>query len=84
MKISVKTKPCSKEEKIEKIPQSGFAFLGGDDIESYKVWVKDKPENGEANEAVIRVLAKHFGVHRSNVRLIIGEHSSQKIFEVSV
>lgn len=82
MKISVKAKPCSKMEKVEKIPQSGFAFAENEP-ECYKVWVKEKPENGEANEAVVRALAEHFGVRKSDVRLVIGGQSSQKIFEIN-
>ena len=82
MKISVKVKPCAKEERIEKIAQSGFSF--SDQIDQYKVWVKEKPEHGEANDAVIKVLATYFHVSTAHVTCVIGKHSGQKIFSIDI
>lgn len=75
MTITVKTKPSAKEEKIEKIDQNSNA---------YKVWVKEKPEDGKANEAVIRVLSKHFKVPSSHIKLLVGKRSGQKVFELQI
>ena len=83
MKILVKAKPYSKEEKVEKIPQEGFDFLA-DKMDTYKVWIKEVPEDGKANDAVVRMLAKYFNVNKRDVRLLVGSTNRDKIFEVNV
>jgi hypothetical protein len=71
MKIFVKTKPNSKEGKIEKISENSFI-----------VWIKEPPRKGLANEAVIKVLAKYFDTNLSKIKLISGFRSREKIFEI--
>ncbi|NQU74470.1 MAG: DUF167 domain-containing protein [Candidatus Omnitrophica bacterium] len=71
MKISVKLKPSAKQERIEKLEENNFL-----------VWVKEKPVEGKANEALIKILSEHFGVSRSRVSLLKGKTSRQKIFEI--
>ncbi len=73
MKISVKAKTGSSREKVEKI-----------DDNSYAVWVRAKPADGKANEAVIKALAGHFDIAKSKVSLVKGHTSKQKIFEIDV
>jgi uncharacterized protein (TIGR00251 family) len=41
------------------------------------------PVDGAANDALQRALADHFGVSRSQVRLIAGEKSRRKVVELS-
>ena len=71
MKILVKVKPNAKQERIEKTGENTFS-----------VWVKEKPQEGKANQAVIKILSDYFGVARSNVVLLKGQTSKQKFFEV--
>lgn len=71
MLIKVKTLPCSKEE--------GIVKLGED---SFRVSVKEKPENGLANVRAKELLAFYFGVPARKVHLIKGAHESHKIFEI--
>jgi len=71
MKISVKVKPNARQEKIEKIGNRDFL-----------IWVKEKPQEGKANKAVIAILAGYFGVSKSEVILLKGQTSKEKIFEV--
>ncbi len=59
MKFFVKVKPSAKQEKIEKIDKNTFA-----------VSIKESPDRGRANEALIKALAKYFGVSKSNVKSI--------------
>jgi len=84
MRILVKAKPRSKVEKVERVGQPTLD-LGGKKTELvvYKVSVKEPPVDGRANEAVVKALAKYFDVAISNVRLVSGETSRQKIFEIS-
>jgi hypothetical protein len=71
MKISVRVKPNAKQDKIEKVNESYFL-----------IWVKEKPQEGKANKAVIKVLAEYFDVPQSAVVLLKGQSSKEKIFEV--
>ena len=85
MKITVKAKPGSKEEKVEKVTQPSFDFA--DDIQKeivYKVWVTEPPEDGKANEAIIKALAKHFDIKRIHVRLLLGANSRVKVFDIEI
>lgn len=72
MRISVKVKANTNREKIEKVDDANFL-----------VWIKEKPVEGRANEAVIKALAEYFGVAKSSVALIKGQTSRQKIFEIN-
>lgn len=48
----------------------------------YKVHVHAPPVDGAANEEVIEVLADHFGVRKSAVRIVLGQQSTRKVAEV--
>jgi len=71
MKIFIKVKPKAKEEKVEKI----------DDV-NFKVFVKQPPEKGRANYAIIRVLADYFNVNQSKIQIVSGSTSKVKIIEI--
>ena len=71
MKISVRVKPNAKQEKTEKIGERDFS-----------VWVKEKPQEGKANRAVIKALAEYFGIPQADVALVKGQSSREKIFEI--
>lgn len=71
MKIYIKTKPQSKEIKVEKI-----------DDTHYVVSVKEPPEKGKANEGVRRALAEYFGVSKSMVEILAGHVAKTKIVEI--
>jgi len=72
MKIFVKVKPKAKEEKVQKIDGINF-----------KVWVRELPEKGKANRAVIKSLADYFKVSQSNIKIISGSASRLKIIEIT-
>jgi uncharacterized protein (TIGR00251 family) len=71
MKIHVKVKPNSRTEEVI---QEGDSFM---------LKVKQPPKQGKANEAVIRLLAEHFGVPQSQVRILSGFKSKNKVVEVA-
>jgi len=71
MKINVKAKPGVKEEKIEQIDEGSFIIS-----------VKELPVQGRANAAIARVLANYFKVPVSQIKLISGFSSKQKVFEI--
>lgn len=45
-----------------------------------KVHITTAPENGKANEAVIKLLSKHFGVPKSRIEIIRGNTVRDKTF----
>jgi hypothetical protein len=47
-----------------------------------KARVRAVPEDGKANKALIELVARHFGVAKSAVRLISGETSRKKILRI--
>ena len=71
MKIFVKAKPSSREEKVEKT----------DDL-NYVVSVKEPPIKGKANEAIRNALAVYFKVGSSKVKIISGYTSRNKVIEI--
>ncbi len=71
MKINIKAKPNSRQEKVEKIGENNFT-----------VFVKEPPRQGMANQAIVKALAEYFGVPPSRVRIISGQTSKNKIVEI--
>jgi hypothetical protein len=71
MKIQVKVKPNSRTEELSR---EGDGFV---------VKVKEPPKEGKANQAVIKLLAQHFGVPQSQVRILSGFRSRDKVIEVA-
>jgi len=70
LKIQVKVKPNSKTEEVS---QAGDSFV---------VKVKEPPKEGSANRAVIKLLAEHFGVPQSQVKILSGFKSRNKVVEI--
>jgi hypothetical protein len=71
MKIFVKAKPNSREEKVEKVDDS-----------NYIVSVKELPVKGKANEAIRNALALYFKTSSSRIKIISGFSSRNKIIEI--
>ncbi len=78
MKIFVKAKTGAKENKVTPPPLRLIPNVE----ECYTVSVKERPVEGRANEAIAKLLAKHFKVLRSQVQLISGATSKRKTFEI--
>ncbi len=78
MKIFVKARTGAKVNEVV-APQPR---LIPEEEEWYIVKTKAEPVEGKANEAITILLAEHFGVARSQVRLIRGSTSKQKVFEI--
>ncbi len=71
MKIQVKVIPKSSREEL---------VASGDIIKAY---VKEAPDKGKANKALIELIAKEYGIRKSNVRIIRGETSRDKVVEIT-
>lgn len=70
MKIKVRVMPNSVREEVVK---------QGDE---YIVRVKVPPQEGKANEAVIKLIAEHLRVSRSMIRIASGITGRHKILEI--
>ncbi len=47
-----------------------------------ELWVRQPPVEGQANQAVVALLAEWLGVPRSSVRLVRGARARLKVVEV--
>lgn len=70
MRINIKAKPDSNENKVEKIDD--FNFI---------VSVKDPPVQGRANMAIMKLLSEYF--HTTNIRIVLGHTSRNKVVEIN-
>ncbi len=66
--LKVRVQPRAPQKKIQKI---------GD--REYKVWVVSPPSEGRANNEVIHVVASHFRIPPSRIKISRGGKSRQKI-----
>lgn len=71
MILTVHVKPRAKEDKLEWVDEN-----------TVKVWVRAIPEKGQANQAVLRLLAVHFNLSPSLIRLVRGTTTRIKQFDV--
>ncbi len=72
--VVVRVKPGSRKGPLVEIGPHG----------DLTVYVPERAVDGKANDAVIRLLAQHFGVPRSRVRLVAGTTSRLKRFDIQV
>ena len=70
MRITVKVTPRSSQKKI---------IEAGDIL---KVYVHESAQDGKANQAVMKMIAKHFSVPKSQVRIVRGEKNRSKIVDI--
>lgn len=70
MRINIKAKPDSNENKVEKIDDLNFV-----------VSVKDPSVHGRANRAIIKILSEYF--HTPNIRIVLGHTSRNKVVEIN-
>lgn len=58
-----------------------FIEINDDHIE---IGIRAKPVKGEANQEIVKKIAKHLGISRSKVKIVAGEKSRDKIIEVAM
>ena len=49
---------------------------------SYKVYVSSAPERGKANKELFTALARHLGVKKSEINIVRGEKSRNKLIRI--
>jgi uncharacterized protein (TIGR00251 family) len=71
MRISVKVKPNSKQEKVEKLSDTMFIAC-----------VKSPAQEGKANAAVVKLLSEYFDIPKSTVIIARGHKGRDKIIDI--
>ena len=71
MRISVKVKANSKEERVEKVSDK-----------EYVLRVKAPAKEGRANEAVVELLSEYLDIPKSRLIIVRGHASKNKIIEM--
>lgn len=71
MKIQVKVKPNSKQQKIQEVSNN-----------SLLVWLKSPPIDGKANQELIAILAKKYLVSKSQITIKSGLDAQIKLIEI--
>lgn len=90
MKYFVTVKPGASREEVVGGSMGGLADEGmiGDGLAGadgvLTVYLRAKPHDGEANAALVRVLAKYFGVGKTRVVIVSGAKGRKKVVEVVV
>jgi uncharacterized protein YggU (UPF0235/DUF167 family) len=85
MKIFVKAKARAKENKLILPPSKLWQekeTSGQNQKECFTVWVKEPPVGGKANIAITKLLAEHFNISFSEITLLSGASSKNKVFEI--
>jgi len=72
MKIQVKVKPNSKEQKIEELEDGNLIIR-----------LKSPPINGKANQELIKLLAQKYQVSKSQITIKSGLSSKNKLIEIN-
>ncbi len=65
---------------IKVIPRAKRALVK--DGDPLRIYVNQPPEDGRANDAVIKLLAEHFKIPKSKIKILKGEKSREKIIEI--
>lgn len=71
MKISVKVKPNSKQQKIVRSDEG-----------TWIIHLKSPPIDGKANQELIQLLAKQFKIARAQISIKFGLSSKIKLIEI--
>ena len=71
MRISVNVKTKSKYQKMEEVSKNSFV-----------IWITSAPIENKANKEIMKILAYHFNVPKTRIKIKSGEHYKEKVFEI--
>jgi uncharacterized protein YggU (UPF0235/DUF167 family) len=71
-RIGVAVKPKARNAELVQIAQ-----------DEYRISVGEPAQNGQANEAVISLLADHLGIPKSKLKIVRGISSRHKLIEIT-
>jgi uncharacterized protein (TIGR00251 family) len=67
---------------VKVIPKSGRSELKFEG-EVLKAWLKSAPEAGEANDELVRILAKKFDIARLQIAIVRGKSTRNKTVDIT-
>ena len=70
--LNIRLQPGAREEGIFRLLENGVL----------KIRVKPRPIEGKANESLIKLLSKEFGVSASNIEILSGVTSKNKMIKI--
>lgn len=82
MRVMVKARVRARDESVEPLDQAALPLSGVSNLPALRVSTKEPPVDDRANQAIVRLVAEHFGVARHAVRIVSGHTASQKVLEV--
>ena len=53
------------------------------DDENFTVYLREKPHDGEANSALIKLLSDYFDTPKTSIQIVSGTKSYQKTIEIN-
>ncbi len=71
MLVTIRIKPNSRKGPLIEVETDGLT-----------VFIRERAVDGQANEALVKLLAGHFGVPKTKVRIVRGAASKIKIIEI--
>lgn len=77
MKITVHVKPWSRRESIEWVEDLFWE-------KKLIVKIREKPVDGEANRGLIEALSEFFDVAKSQIQIVQGHTSREKVVEINL
>jgi uncharacterized protein (TIGR00251 family) len=82
MAVNIDEKQGSATFNVRVIPRSSKREIVGEHDGALKVKLKSPPVDGAANDELIRVLSKEFGVSRSAIEIVSGLASKTKRVQI--
>jgi uncharacterized protein (TIGR00251 family) len=73
MRIYARVSPRSSRNEIKEIGKN-----------EYKIKITAPPVDGEANEMLVKILAKYFGVSKSAVNIVGGKSAKIKMIDILI
>lgn len=77
MKIAVVVKASAKENRVDPPSLNSYGAA-----KEFRISVKEPAKEGRANEAIVRLLTKHFNVSKSRINIVLGLKSKKKVIEI--
>jgi len=74
MKYTCLVKPGSKKGPL--------VVVNPENLSELTVYLREKPHDGEANVALLKLLSAHFNVPKTSIKLLSGAASRRKIIEI--
>lgn len=71
MRIRAFVTPNAKQARVVKVSEDYF-----------EVWVDERAEDGRANKRLLEILAEHFKIPRSRIRILRGTKTRNKTIQV--